>query len=892
VTWLRVMALRIREMFAKQRRDAELDEELQAHLEMLAEENMQRGMSAEEARRAAKMELGGLEQIKEAVRDQRGLPLLESLVADVRFGLRMLRKNLGFTAVAVLTLTLGIGANAAIYSVIDALLFNPIPYPQPNRIVSVFTTWPSYRHAASSYPNFLDVQRETRSLSGLAAWRVDSFTLTGSGKPEEVRGKMTTGNFFSLLGVQPVLGRVFREDDDRPGAAPVAILGDGLWKSRFGSDRQVIGKTIVLSGKDYTVVGVVPSDVHFLRFQDSFFDDVFLPVGQWDNDLFRDRRFSLGLRTVGRLAAGVEVSQAQAEMSEIAKGLDAAYPSENDGMGLGLMLFKDELIYPIRSTLLLLWGAVGLVLFIACANVGNLLLVHAAGRKQEFATRAALGASSVRLMRQLLIESVLLAVMGGALGVALASWGTGAILRLFPVSLPAVAHVEMNFHVLLFALGLCVATGLLFGTVPAFKVSKARLNEELKKSGRGVSGLHHRARGAFIVTEIGLALVLLIAAGLLIRSLTKVWAVNPGFNPDRLLAFSIAFSPGNLSNAEKAHTVLRELDERLTLVPGVEAVGLNLGDLPLEGDSEFPFWPDEKPKPAQFRDWPLALGYTVSPDYFKTMGVPLIRGRVFTDHDDAASPSVAVIDEDTAKGIFPGEDPVGKRIDLGVGVAPVEIVGVVGHVKHWGLDADATAPVHYEIYSSYPQLSGSILPIAAGSTWVVVRTNLPPTAILEVLRREIGALDSGAAVYDVRTMQAIVEESLAGRTFSMILLASFAGIAVLLAAIGIYGVVSYLAGQRMHEIGIRMALGAQKRDILCMVVSEGGKMALVGVVLGLAASFGLTRLMSSMLFGISATDPLTFAVVAAILLCVALAACWIPAQRAMRVDPMVALRYE
>lgn len=890
VRTLRAWFARFGGLFGKQRRDRELSAELESHLRMHIEDNIRAGMPPEEARRQALVQLGGLDQTKENYRDRRGLPWLETLLQDLRFGLRMLRKNPGFTVVAVLTLALGIGANTAIFSVVDAVLLNPIPYPQPDRVVSLYVTWPTYPHAAFSYPNFLDVQREARSLSGLAAWRVDSFALTGTSEPEELRGEMTTGNFFSLLGVQPILGRTFRPDDDRLGAAPVVVLGEGLWKRRFAADPQVVGKSITLNGKDYTVIGVIPSDVHFLRFQDSFFDDLFLPVGQWDNPLLRDRRFSLGLRVVGRLRPGVALAQAQAEIGEIAKNLDAQYPTENKGMGLGAISFKDELIYPMRPALVLLWGAVALVLLIACANVANLLLVHSARRKQEFAIRAALGASGTRLVRQLLIESILLAAIGGALGIALASWGTGALLRLFPASLPAVARVAMNSRVLFFGVALCVATGILFGALPAIRVSRAGLHDELKEGGRGASGSHHRTQRAFGATQIGLALVLLVAAGLLIRSLTNIWAINPGFNPENLLAFNVAFSPGNLANSEKTHAVLRLLNERLSSVPGVEAVGLNLGDLPLEGDSEVPFWPDEKPKPAQARSWPTAITYTVSSDYFKAMGIPLVRGRLFTEQD-AAGPGVVLVDEDFAKGIFPGEDPVGKRIDFGIG-RPVEIVGVVGHVKQFGLDSDAAAPVHYQMYGSYRSLSGPLLPIAASSTWVVVRAPLPVSALLGNLRRQIGEVDSGAAVYDVRSMNAIVSESLAGRTFSMTLLAIFAAIALLLAVIGIYGVVSYSVAQRTHEIGVRMALGAQRRDILRIVLGQGGGMALAGVALGFVASLGLTRLMKSLLFGVSATDPLTFAAVIVILLAVALLACWIPARRAMRVDPMVALRYE
>ena len=889
---IRAWLARLGGLFGKRQRDGELAAELESHVQMHIEDNVRAGMAPEEARRQALIQLGGVDQTKENCRDRRGIPWLESLLQDARFGLRMLRKNPGFTAVAILTLALGIGANAAIFSVVDAVLLNPIPYPQPDRIVSLYVTWPHYPHAGFTYPNFLDVQRQARSLSGIGAWRLDSFTLTGTGAPEELRGKMVTANFFPLLGVQPVLGRTFLPDDDHLGAAPVAILGEGLWKRKFAADPQIVGKSITLSGKDYTVIGVIPSDVHFLRFQESFFDDLFLPLGQWENPLFRDRRFSIGLRAVGRLRPGVGLDQARAELSEIAKDLDAAYPNENSGMGLNAISLKDELIYPTRPALLLLWGAVGLVLLIACANVANLLLVHSAARKQEFAVRAAIGASRSRLLRQLLIESILLAAIGGALGIVLGNWGTGALLRLFPGSLPAVARVGINPRVLIFAIGLCVATGILFGALPAFRTSRTELHDELKEGGRGASGSHHRTQSAFSAAQIGLALVLLVAAGLLIRSLANVWQVDPGFDPEHVLTFNVAFSPGNLADAEKTHAVLQQLDDRLSSVPGVDAVGLNLGDLPLQGDAEVPFWPSEKPKPAQVRSWPSAITYTVSPGYFKAMGISVIRGRDFSSEDGAGGRAVTIVDENLAKGIFPGEDPIGKRIELGAGVQPAEIIGVVRHVKQFGLDADAGAPVHYEMYGPCRGLAGPLLPIAAGLTWVVVRSSAPTSALLEPLRLQIDGLDGGAAVYGVQTMDAIVAESLAGRTFSMVLLAIFAAIALLLAVIGIYGVIAYSVTQRTHEIGIRMALGAQRRDILRIILGQGGAMALAGVGAGLAASLALTRLMSTMLFGVRPSDPLTFAAVVALLLAVAFVACWIPARRAMRVDPMVALRHE
>jgi predicted permease len=889
---LRAWFSRLGGLFGKERRDGELAAELEIHLEMHVEEYVRAGMSPEEARRRALVELGGIEQTKEIYRERRGLPWLETLLQDVRFGARMLRKNPGFTTVAIVTLALGIGVNVAIFSVVDATLLDPIPLPQPDRIVSVFEKWPSFPYGPFSYPNFLDLQRDSSSFSGLAAWRVESFSLTGLGEPEQLHGKMVSGNFFSLLGVRPILGRTFRAEEDQLGAGPVAVLSEGLWKRRFGSIPDILGKSIALDGKDYTIIGVVPSSFHLLRFQDSFFDDIFVPVGQWDNRLLRDRRFSLGLRTVGRLAVGVTLSQARAEMDQIAHKIVSAYPDQASGMGISAIPFKEDLVGRTQPALLLLWGAVGLVLLIACANVANLLLARSSARKKEFAVRSAMGASRSRLVRQLMAESILLASAGGAFGIALAMWSLPLVLRIFPSALPAIVRVEMNLTVLAVAVGVSFVTGITFGLAPALRISAVNLQGTLKEGGRGSTAERHGAQSAFVVAEVGLSLILLIAAGLLIRSFAKVWAVNPGFEPNHILTLGITFSPVNTSSPEKARAKLRELTGRLAALPGVQSVSVNLGDLPLEGDSEVPFWPSEKPKPLESSEMPLALSYSVGPDYFKAMQIPILRGRVFTPQDDPSAPAVAVIDEDLATSIFPGEEVVGKTLNIGTDPKPIEILGVVGHVKHWGLDADAKAPVHYQVYFSYIQLSGPLLPIAVSNASVVVRSNASPETLVGPIRKEIGSFDGSAVVYNVRPMDQLLASSLAERRFSMALLGIFAGIALLLAVIGVYGVVSYLVGRRTHEIGIRIALGAQQRDILCIVLGEGGKMALVGIVIGLAASLVVTRFMATMLFGVSATDPLTFVVVAFILLSVTLLACWIPARRAMRVDPMVALRYE
>jgi predicted permease len=889
---LRALLVRFGGLFGRQRRDHELDAEMQSHLEMHIEENLRAGMTPEEAHRQALIKLGGIEQTKESYRDRRGLPWLETLLRDVRFGLRMLRKNPGFTAVAILTLALGIGVNVAIFSVVDATLLDPIPLPQPDRIVSLFTTWPSYTHAGFSYPNFLDIQRESRSLSGIAAWRVDSFNLTGSGEPELLHGKRISSNFFSLLGIRPIVGRRFRPEEDQLGAAPVAILSEGLWKRRFGARRDIIGTSIELDGRAYTVVGIVPSSLHLLRFEDSFFDDIFIPVGQWDNPLLRNRRFVLGLRAVGRLAPGATLAQARAEMNQMAYRLVAAYPDQIAGMGVGTDLLKDDLVWQIRPALLLLWGAVGLVLLIACANMVSLLLARSSAREQEFAVRVALGASRGRLVRQLLVESILLASAGGALGVAVAMWGTPAVLRIFPSALPAVARVEVNAMVLAVALGISFVTGLIFGLVPALRISSANPQGALKEGARGLIAGHYRVQGILVAAEVGLSLMLLVAAGLLIHSFVRVWAVNPGFEPNHALTFGLSFSPAKTSSPEKIRANLRELTGKLSALPGVEAASVNLGDMPLEGDSEAPIWPSEKSKPTETSKWPIALLYTVGPDYLRAMGIPLLRGRALSPQDDASTKEVAVIDTDLATSIFRGEDPIGKSLVVGTDPRPIEIVGVVGHVKHWGLDGDATAPVHNEMYFSYMQFGGPLLPILASDTSVIVRSSVSPGGLMAPIRTDVASVDGNAVVYNVRPLDDLLASSLGERRFAMVLLGIFAGIALLLAVVGIYGVVSYLVGQRTHEIGIRMALGAQRRDILRIVLADGGTMALAGIGLGLLGSAVVTRFMEAMLFGVSPTDPVTFASVVAILLTVVLLACWIPARRAMRVDPMVALRYE
>lgn len=813
---------------------------------------------------------------------------MEILWQDVRYGLRVLLKSPGFTAIAVLTLTLGIGANTALFSVVNGVLLNPLPYPNPQELMAVYSKTAQFQTSSISYPNFLDWQRGNRSFSTLAAFRDQDFNYTGNGEPERLSGYMISAGFFDMLGVKPLAGRLFTPEDDQVGAAPVVLINAGLWKRRFGSGPGIVGKTMTLNGTEYTVVGVIPANFR-LRTR---IRDAYVPIGQWNDPTFRDRRISMGMNAIGRLKAGVTVEQAQADMNAVARGLSAAYPEADANSGITVIPLKKDIVGDIEPFLLVLLGAVGFVLLIACANVANLLLARATGRTREFAIRAALGAGKSRVIRQLLTESVMLALTGGALGLLLASRGTRAVISILPDALPRADAAGIDARVLLFTLGISVLGGIVFGLAPAFKTWRTDLQETLKEGGRGSSGPRHRTQSTFVVIEMAMALILLIGAGLMLRSLALLWGVDPGFNPRSLLTFSVGFPPTLGDNAASIRAALRALDSGISSLPGVEAVSTFGGGLPMAGDSELPFWLEGQPKPATDADMNYALFYLGDSGYLKAMGTPLRRGRFLTPQDDEHAPQVAVIDEYMARKFFGNQDPIGKRINLGLIDMQPEIVGVVGHVKHWGLDTDSKDAIESQLYIPMLQIPDRFMPLVRNGIGVVVRTQGSPLAMVDTIRETLEKMNSEEVMFDVRTMQSIVDDSLAARRFSMVLLALFAGLALVLSGIGIYGVVAYLVGQRAHEIGIRMALGAQQGDVIRLVLAHGAKMALIGVGIGLAASFGLTRLMSGMIYGVSAHDPLTFTGVAILLILIALTACYIPARRAMRVDPIVALRYE
>jgi predicted permease len=800
----------------------------------------------------------------------------------------MLAKHRGFTIATVVTLALGIGANTALFSVVNGVLLNPLPYPNSARLISIYGSAPGVARGPITYLNFLDWQRDTHTFSSMAMYRGQDYNFIGTGPAERLSGSMVSASFFSTLGVVPVLGRDFRADDDEVGAAPVVILGAGFWKRRFAAAPDVIGKPLNLNGVSYTVAGVVPSGFSFY----GQFRDVYTPIGQWNDSSFRDRRIDMSAHAIGRLKPGVTLHRAQADMDNVARNLAATYPEADKDVGIALVSMKEDMVGKVQPFLVVLLAAVGFLLLIACANVANLLLARATGRSREFAIRAAMGASHTRVVRQLLTESVLLAGFGGALGLLLADWGVKAVLAALPGALPRAGEVSLDARVLYFTLGVSFVAGILFGLAPAMKASRMNVQEVLKESGRGASGARHRLQGIFVAVEVAMALVLLVGAGLMIRSLAALWRVNPGFNPSHAITFALSLPEAANATSAQTRARLREFDEKMRAIPGVEAVSVTLGSRPMIHDSSLPFWIEGQPKPATIQDMHQAMFYLVEAGFQRAMGVRLERGRFITPQDDEHAPVVIDIDEVFARTYFPDENPIGKHVHLALFNVEAEIVGVVGHVKQWGLDSDPKSAIEAQFEYPFMQLPEKLMPLVAEAVAVVIRTKGDPDAVMGRVRKAVAELDPREVVYGERTMDEVVSNSFAVRRLSMILLGIFGALALVLACVGIYGVISYLAGQRTHEIGIRVALGAQGGDVLRLVMGEGARMAFLGVVIGSLAALGLTRLMKNLLFGVRASDPVTFAGVAIILMIVALAACCLPAWRAMRVDPMSALREE
>ena len=818
---------------------------------------------------------------------------MSGLIQDLRHGLRLLRKSPGFTAVAVLTLALGIGANTALFSVVNGVLLNPLPFSQPDQLVSLHESKPNFEAGSISYPNFLDWQKDNRTFSALAIYRGYSFSLTGAGEAEQVNAELISSDFFNLLGVRPLRGRSFLPGEDRPGAPPVALISAGLWERKFGSSADIVGKPVTLDGRSYTILGVIPSSFHLSlsRLQTS---QVYVPLGQWNNPLLTNRNSGLGFHGIGRLKPGMTIEQARADMDSITRNLAAAYPDSDKGIGAKLVPLKQQIVGDVRPYLLVLLGAVGFVLLIACVNVANLLLARSTSRVREFAIRTALGAGQGRIVLQLLTESLLIALIGGLLGVFLAALGTRAALGALPAALPRAEEIGLDIRVLLFTIVLTLLAGILSGVTPAvLKTSTLDRHNSLKEAGRGISGARHRAQGAFVVVEMALALVLLIGAGLMLRSLTRLWGTDPGFDPHNVLSFSVSLPPPMMKASPDAiRAAFRDLENRFASIPGVQAESLTWEAVPMNLDDERLFWLDGQPKPASDNDMNWTIDYIVGPDYLRVMGIPLRRGRFLAPQDNVHSPRVAVVDDVFARKFFPSQDPIGKRLNFNSSPGPVEIVGVVGHVKQWGLDADDTHPLRAQLYLSCMQMPDDYVAMTPAGAGVLLRFDRAATGLFDSIRRTSQQMSNEQVLFGLQTMDEIISGSLAARRFSMILLSVFAVLAVTLACIGLYGVMSYVVGQRTREIGVRMALGAERGDILRLILESAGRIAFIGVATGLAMAFAVTRLMSGLLYGIAATDLLTFTSVTALLGAVAVAAGYIPARRAASVDPMVALRYE
>ena len=800
-----------------------------------------------------------------------------NLLQDARYGLRMLWKNPAVTFVAVLALALGIGANTAIFSVVNAVLLRPLSYKQPDRLVIMWEKTPKM-DTSVAYPNFKDWVEHNEAFEQIAASRLHSFNLTGVGEPERLQGRMVSHTFFSVLGVEPLKGRMFQPEEDRAGGPDVVVLNHGFWQRRFGGDESIVGQQIALNNRSYTVIGITPPSYRY-----GSEVDVFVPIGLFEQD-YQQRGSHPGIYVVGRMKEGMTIESARASMDTLMARLEEQYPDTNKDRRIHLESLYENTVGEVKSSLYVLLGAVAFVLLIACANVANLLLARSASRQKEIAIRTALGAGRMRIVRQLLTESVILALAGGALGLLLAWWGTDLLIASVPDDIPRLNEAGLDSRVLIFTTAVSVLTGLIFGLVPALQASRTDLNESLKEGERGSTGARHRLRGALVVAEVAVALVLLVGAGLMVRSFWRLQSVETGFDPQNVLTMQVSVAAKE-GEGPRVQNLVEEITRRVQSLPGVEAAAMASG-MPFTGATETFFKVDGRP----MEEGLMTVQYIVTPGYFDAMGVKLRKGRLFNDQDRKDAPLVVVIDESFAAKAFPGEDPIGKRILRGDGSDLYEIVGVVEHVKHYGLEGEV--PVDPQSYLAVAQVPDKFIHFVVGRMSLVARTKGDPAALTGAIRQQVLAADPNQPVYNARTMEEIVSQSMAQRRFSMMLLSIFAGVALLLAAVGIYGVMSYTVTQRTHEIGIRMALGAQRTDIVRMVVRQGMLLAVVGICLGVIAALLLTRVMSGLLYGVSASDPTTFASIAILLVSFAFLACFVPARRATKVDPMVALRYE
>jgi putative ABC transport system permease protein len=869
--------------FRRARWDQERERELQTYVEMETEENIARGMPPEKARYAARRKLGNPTLIREEIYRMNSLTFIESLWQDVRCGLRMLRKNAGFALVAILTLALGIGANTAIFSVIHAVLLSPLPYNDPDRIVVVLESNPSrgFPQFSVSPPNYIDWKKDATSFEQITSIARGDFNYTGGPEPERLSGARVGSSFFAVMGATPGMGRTFLPEDDVVGKASVVVLSYGLWTRHFGSDPQIVGKSLTLDGQSYRVVGVMQNGFQFPRGV-----DLWLP-SEFDADaLSPGARGAHYLRVMARLKPDVSIDRAQAEMVGISRRLEQQYPRTNTGWRSRLLSLNEATVGNVRPTLLVLFGAVGFLLLIACANVANLLLARATARQREIAIRFSLGANRWRIARQLLTESILLSGIAAAAGLLLAEWAIRALRTLPPSNLPRAASIALDLPVLIFAGGMAVLTGLLFGVAPALQITRGAPAEILKEGGRGSSLGRHGVRSALVVLETTLALVLLVGSGLLLKSFLRLQTVDPGFQYKNMVTTDISLPRSKYSTEAQKIQFFDQLLERMQSVPGVKDAAASSGN-PMEGSNLSFAFSTKDLQALSPAEQPSAGYYVISANYFHMLHIPLLVGRYFAKEDSTGSLRVAIISESLAQRFFHDKNPIGQMIAIGVGAprpgGPLwrEIVGVVGDIKDDGLGEAPTMTM----YEPYTQMGW-------GDMNLFLHSDGDARQMATMVRSQVVSVDKDQPVGDISTGEQLMAQAVAQPQLRTLLLTLFAGLALILASLGIYGVTSNTVAQRTHEIGVRMALGAGQSTVLRLVLSNGMRLTLLGIVMGTAGAFALTRLMKGFLFHVTPTDPETFLEVALFLFLVALLASYIPARRATRVDPMVALRYE
>jgi putative ABC transport system permease protein len=897
---IRAWLARLGELVFRQRRDLELAAEMESHLQMHIADGVRSGLAPEEARRQAVLALGGIDQTKENYRDRRGFPALEAVIQDVRFGVRMLRKNPGFTAVAVLTLALGIGATTAIFAVVNTVLIRPLPFRGSSSLVMLWENFPSCTRCPFSAPDFTFFQRSQNSFKSMGIFQNKEFDISGNGQPERVMAARVSASIFPMLGIEPLLGRTFTPEEDTPGSN-VVLLGYGLWQRRYASDKGIIGRSIEIDRQPYTVVGVMPRSFAFPVapivvgiISSSHPADLWVPMALtrtelegWGNMYNSD--------VIARLKPGTTIAQADSEAELLSNRLTALYPPavmkalNVARIRVAVYSYQQEVAGPVREPLLVLMAAVGLVFFISCTNVATLMLSRAATRHREIAVRTALGATRTRVIRQLLTEGLLLAVTGGALGLIVARWGMSLLLSLVPPDIPLPQQVSIGAVVVLFVGGISIITALLFGLAPALQLSSLPFQQGLQEGGRSATSgrTRQRLRGVLVTIEFAMALVLLVGAGLLIRSFAKLVETNPGFRPDNVLTLSLPLPYSAYPKAPPIRSFYEQLLEQIAGLPGVAAAGFS-NDLPLESRDSEAFQIEKSDSStinrSQAATWVLG-------NYFEATGISLLKGRWFTPEDRADSQSVAIISQTLARRFWPNEDAVGKRIRWGTSpkLPWRTVVGVAS-------DVNDSRGLRARVYMPYLQVPDETVQENVVGEWrsmnLAIRTRTDPEALASAVVGRIHSLDPELAAAHIRTMTQILSSSVAAPRFNTVLLGIFGGVAMFLAVIGVYGVLAYMVTEQTHEIGIRTALGAERGEILRLVLKQGAKLAGAGVAIGLFAALGLTRLLRGLLYGVTVTDPVTFASVAILLMTAALIACYIPARRAMRVDPAVALRHE